>query len=81
MNMIVHAATECKKKCAIFSLEMSKEEIASRAICSLAYVDMAKANTGKMSNKEWEAVLAAAEKLSGAEMYIAEGFAKTPMDI
>ena len=81
MNMIVHAATECKKKCAIFSLEMSKEEIASRAICSLAYVDMAKANTGKMSNKEWEAVLAAAEKLSGAEMYIDEGFAKTPMDI
>ena len=81
MNIVTYAATEFKKKCAIFSLEMSKEEIASRSICSLAYVDMTKANTGKMSPKEWEAILAAGEKLSNADIYIDEGFAKSPMDI
>ena len=40
MNILVHAATELGKKCAIFSLEMSKEQLMQRAICSLAKVSM-----------------------------------------
>jgi len=81
MNMINHAAVKCGKKCAIFSLEMSKEEIASRSICSLAYVDSGKALKGDMNNQEWKAVLAASKKLSEANLYIDEGFSKGPMDI
>jgi len=81
MNIINHAAVKAGKKCALFSLEMSKEEIASRSICSLAYVDMAKALKGEMNEKEWKAILTASKKLSDANIYIDEGFAKTPMDI
>ena len=81
MNMINHAAVKCGKKCAIFSLEMSKEEIASRSICGLAFVDSAKALKGEMNDKEWKAILAASKKLSEANLYIDEGFSKGPMDI
>jgi len=81
MNMINHAAVNCGKKCAIFSLEMSKEEIASRSICSLAYVDMGKALKGEMNEKEWKAILTSSKKLSDANIYIDEGFAKSPVDI
>lgn len=81
MNMINHAAVKCGKKCAIFSLEMSKEEIASRSICSIAYVDMGKALKGEMNDKEWKSVLSASKKLSDSNIYIDEGFSKSPMDI
>ena len=81
MNMINHAAVKCGKKCAIFSLEMSKEEIASRSICSLAYVDMGKALKGEMNDKEWKAILTASKKLSESNIYIDEGFSKSPIDI
>lgn len=81
MNMINHAAVKCGKKCAIFSLEMSKEEVSSRSICSLAFVDMGKALKGEMNEKEWEALLSAGKKYSEADIYIDEGFSKSPMDI
>lgn len=81
MNIINHAAVKCGKKCAIFSLEMSKEEIASRSICSLAYVDMGKALKGEMNEKEWKSILTSSKKLSDANIYIDEGFSKSPMDI
>lgn len=81
MNMINHAATKHGKKCAIFSLEMSKEEIATRSICSMAFVDMSKALKGEMNEKEWKAIITASKKLSEADIYIDEGFAKSPMDI
>ena len=81
MNMINHAAVKCGKKCAIFSLEMSKEEIASRSICSLAFVDMGKALKGEMNDKEWKSILTASKKLSEANIYIDEGFSKSPADI
>ena len=81
MNMINHAAVKCGKKCAIFSLEMSKEEIASRSICSLAYVDMSKALKGEMNEKEWKSIISVGKKYSEADIYIDEGFSKSPMDI
>ena len=81
MNMINHAAVKCGKKCAIFSLEMSKEEIASRSICSLAYVDMGKALKGEMNDKEWKSILSASKKFSESDIYIDEGFSKSPLDI
>ncbi len=81
MNIINHAAVKCGKKCAIFSLEMSKEEIASRSICSLAYVDMTRALHGEMNDKEWTSILSASQKFKEANIYIDEGFSKTPIDI
>ena len=81
MNVIVHAATELGKKCAVFSLEMSKEQLIQRAICSLAKVSMAKALNGSMDGEEWKRVWAATKKLEQSGLYVDDSSLTTPADI
>ncbi len=80
MNIIVNAAVESGKTCAVFSLEMSPEQIMQRAICSLAKVSMAKALNGSMSEEEWKRVWAATKKLEQSNIYIDES-PSSPTDI
>lgn len=81
MNVLVHAATEGGKKCAIFSLEMSKEQLMQRAICSLAKVSMAKALNGSMDAEEWKRVWSATKKLEQSGLYVDDSSLTTPADI
>ncbi len=81
MNILVHAATELNKKCAIFSLEMSKEQLMQRAICSLAKVDMGKALKGEMDAEEWKRIWAASKKLEQSGLYIDDSSMTTPADL
>lgn len=81
MNIINYAAISGKAKCAIFSLEMGKEQLAQRSLCSVAYVDMGKALRGELTVDEWKALWAANEKLSGANIYVDDSSLNTPMDI
>ncbi len=81
MNVIVHAATTLNKKCAVFSLEMSKEQLIQRAICSLAKVSMAKALNGSMDGEEWKRIWAATKKLEQSGLYVDDSSLTTPADI
>ncbi len=81
MNVIVHAATELGKKCAVFSLEMSKEQLIQRAICSLAKVSMAKALNGSMDGEEWKRIWAATKKLEQSGLYVDDSSLTTPADV
>lgn len=81
MNILVHAATELNKKCAIFSLEMSKEQLMQRAICSLAKVSMSKALKGEMDGEEWKRIWAASKKLEQSGLYIDDSSMTTPADL
>lgn len=81
MNFVTHAAVKAKAKVAIFSLEMSKDQIMQRAICSLAFVDMQRAIKGELSTKDWKALLAAKEQLNEAQIFIDEGFSKSPAEL
>ena len=81
MNILVHAATELGKKCAIFSLEMSKEQLMQRAICSLAKVSMGKALKGEMDGEEWKRIWAASKKLEQSGLYIDDSSMTTPADL
>ncbi len=81
MNILVHAATELNKKCAIFSLEMSKEQLMQRAICSLAKVSMGKALKGEMDGEEWKRIWAASKKLEQSGLYIDDSSMTTPADL
>ena len=80
MNIIINAAVESKKTCAVFSLEMSPEQIMQRAICSLANVSMAKALNGTMNEEEWKRIWAATKKLEQSNIYIDES-PSSPTDI
>ncbi len=81
MNIVTNAAIGSRKRCAIFSLEMPKMQIAQRAMCSIAHVSMEKALKGKLSIDEWNAIWAANKKLNDAEIFIDDSSMNTPIDI
>lgn len=81
MNIATYSALNDGKKVAIFSLEMSKEQIIQRAICSIAFVDSTKVKEGRLTKEDWQAIYAAKEKLAKADIYVDEGFSKVPADI
>jgi replicative DNA helicase len=65
-----HAAVIDKVPVAFFSLEMSKEQLVQRMLCSHARVDAHKVRTGFLSQADWPRLVSAAGKLSEAPIYI-----------
>jgi replicative DNA helicase len=55
---------------AFFSLEMAKEQLVQRMLCSHARVDAHKVRTGFLSQADWPRLVSAAGKLSEAPIYI-----------
>ncbi|HBT39560.1 MAG: Replicative DNA helicase [Thermotoga sp. 50_1627] len=54
----------------IFSLEMSKEQLAQRLLCSESRVDLHKIRTGYLSDQEWERLTIGASKLYKANIIV-----------
>jgi len=52
LDIARHVATEGKKSVGMFSLEMSKEQLVDRLLCSQANVSLWKMRTGKLSDKQ-----------------------------
>ncbi|MFA5146688.1 MAG: replicative DNA helicase [Candidatus Omnitrophota bacterium] len=65
-----HVAVVEKIPVAFFSLEMSKEQLVQRMLCSHARVDAHKVRTGFLSQADWPRLVSAAGKLSEAPIYI-----------
>lgn len=63
-------ALDYKKPVAIFSLEMSKEQLVQRMICSQARVDAHKVRSGFLSPSDWPKITKAAGQLSAAPIFI-----------
>ena len=70
LNIATNAAVRAKVPVAIFSLEMSKEQMTNRILCSEAMVDSAKVRTGKIDDDEWAKLAATSGALSEAGIYI-----------
>ena len=70
LNIATNAAVRAKTPVAIFSLEMSKEQMANRILCSEALVDSNKVRTGKVEDDDWTKLAEASGILSEAEIYI-----------
>ncbi len=69
-SIIEHAGLVGKVGCAFFSLEMSKEQLAQRMLCSIAGVNAHKVRTGFFSQSDWPKLVEAAGKLSEAPIFI-----------
>ncbi len=65
-----HVGITLKKPVAFFSLEMSKEQLVQRMLCSHARVDAQKVRTGYLSHSDWPKLTSAAGKLSEAPIFI-----------
>ena len=70
LSMAEYAGVSAKVPTAIFSLEMSKEQLVQRMLCSHARVDAHKVRTGYLSASDWPKLTAAAGRLSEAPIYI-----------
>ena len=70
LNIATNAAVKAKIPVAIFSLEMSKEQMVNRILCSEAMVDSNKVRTGKLEEDDWTKLAETIGPLSEAEIYI-----------
>jgi len=70
LNISAHAAIREKAPVGIFSLEMSKEQLVDRLICSEAGVDSWKLRTGNLSDEDFPKIGHAMGMLSEAPIFI-----------
>lgn len=70
LNIIRHATIELKMPVIIFSLEMSKEQLALKLLCSEAGVDNQRIRTGTLLDSDWPRLSHALGRLSDANMFI-----------
>ena len=80
MNIVEQVAMQ-GYSCAVFSLEMSKEQLAQRMLCSVAGVSMESVSKGKISKSEWVKIAKAKEILSNAKIYIDDSAIIKPSEI
>ncbi|KUK08567.1 MAG: Replicative DNA helicase [Caldanaerobacter subterraneus] len=81
LNIAQNAALLTGLPVAIFSLEMSKEQLVTRLICSTANIDSQKLRTGNLDEEDWMKLAAAMTPLSKAPIYIDDTPGVTVMDI
>lgn len=76
-----HVGVVNKQGLAFFSLEMSKEQLVQRMLCSHARVDAQKVRTGYLSHQDWPKLTSAAGKLSEAPIFIDDTPGQTVLEI
>ena len=81
LNIAQNAAIRANVPVAIFSLEMSKEQLVNRMLCSEAMIDAQKLRTGELNEDDWPKLIQAIGPLSQADIYIDDTPGVSPMDI
>lgn len=70
MNIAEHVALNCKQAVAIFSLEMSSQQLVQRLLCSRAKVNLGKVRDGFMAERDFHSLTVAASKIADSKMLI-----------
>ena len=70
LNMALHVGLNQKKSVAIFSLEMSREQLATRLLSRASLVPLQNLLTGQLSEEQWRSVSDAAQSLSMTDILI-----------
>ena len=81
MNMAENAAIRHSIPVAVFSLEMSKEQLAMRLLCSASEVGLHKVRTGYLSNEDWPRLTTGAGLLTQAPIYIDDAPSQSVLEI
>lgn len=80
LNIATYAALH-DSSVAFFSLEMSKEQLVQRMICSEGAIDSQRLRTGGLLDEEWTQLIATADRLSTAKIYIDDTPGITVMEL
>ena len=70
LNIARYVACTAKKTVAFFSLEMSKEQLASRLLSAEALIEGTKLRIGKLNDEEWDRLIPASDILGKSELYL-----------
>jgi len=77
LNIALHAARKSGKTVVIFSLEMSKEELARRLLSASSYIDGKRLQSGRINDDEWKRLAEAAKQISEAKLKISDNASLT----
>ncbi|MDY7000367.1 MAG: replicative DNA helicase [Thermodesulfobacteriota bacterium] len=81
MNLGMRAAIDFQVPTAVFSLEMSEEQIMMRMLCSRYKVDLTRMRRGFLDDADWNNLYEAAQDLSGAPLYIDDSPALSTLEM
>lgn len=70
LNIAQNLGVKHDKTVAVFSLEMSKEQLVQRMLCSEARVDQSKVRSGYVNEEEWRRLSGALSPLADAKIYL-----------
>jgi len=81
LNVAANAAIKAGIPVGVFSLEMGKEQLVTRMLCSEARVDAHKLRTGYLADRHWSSLTTAAGLLSDAAIYVDDSPAMTVLEM
>jgi replicative DNA helicase len=82
LNIAQHVGVQVGRPVAVFSLEMSKEQLVLRMLCAEARIDSSKLRTGFLNSRDdWPRLTKAASTLSEARIYIDDTPGQSSLDI
>ncbi len=81
LNIAQHVGVNINEPVAIFSLEMSKEQLAFRMLCSEAMVDSNSIRKGFIKKDDWHNLTSAASKLAGSPIFIDDSSGMTVLEM
>jgi replicative DNA helicase len=81
MNVIEHIAADSLLPCAVFSLEMSKQQLAQRMLCSRGQIDAHKLRKGMLQAHEYAHLANVVGELAKAPIWVDDSPGLTPLDL
>ncbi len=81
LNIAQHVGIEMKEPVAVFSLEMSKEQLVMRMLCAESMVDSSQVRKGFINRQDWPKLTSAAGRLSEAPIFIDDSSGLTVLEI
>jgi replicative DNA helicase len=81
LNIARNAAVDSGVPVAVFSLEMSKEQLSLRLLCAEARIDSSRLRSGFFSMDDWERLTDAAGVLSAAPIFIDDSASLSAMEV
>ena len=81
LNVVMHAARDAGKAAALFSLEMSNEQLVQRLLSAEAKLDAQRLRTGNIKDEEWSDITAAMGILAEVPIYIDDSAALTVSEV
>jgi replicative DNA helicase len=81
LNIAENAAISANTPVAVFSMEMSREQLTMRMISSLGRVDQSHLRTGNFGDEDWARINSAIAQMKSAPIYIDDSGALTPTEV